>query len=185
MRSVSLTARHRPSGVDDADAAQLHKVADVLRRRTHKGAVGYPADFHRVVCDEPVATFDQLHGGLALADAALAEDEDALAVDLHEHTVAGDAGPELDIPEADERGHEQGGFGPWCATAGTPFFSAASIMLGNMSSPFVMISAGILRSSSAQVDPLPAQFLVEILEVGILHISGDLNAGRLKIFKIA
>jgi len=35
-----------------------------------------------------VAALDQLDGQLALADAAVAQDQDALAVDLHQHAMA-------------------------------------------------------------------------------------------------
>ncbi len=48
-------------------------------------------DLHRVVGDQAVAPLDQLDGGLALAHAGLAQQEHPLAVDLHQHAVAGDA----------------------------------------------------------------------------------------------
>ena len=50
------------------------------------------ADLHRVVRNEPVAALDQLDGRLALADAAVAEDQHALAVHVHQHAVARDHG---------------------------------------------------------------------------------------------
>ena len=53
---------------------------------------GHPADFHRVVGDQAVAALDQLNGRFAFAHAAVSQQEDALAVDLHKHAVAGDAG---------------------------------------------------------------------------------------------
>ena len=58
-------------------------MADVLRRSAHDLAVGELAQLHGVVGDEAVAALDQLDGQLALADAAVAQDQDALAVDLH------------------------------------------------------------------------------------------------------
>ena len=48
-------------------------------------------DLDRVVRDEAVAALDQLDGRLALADAAVAVDEDALAVNFDQNTVARDA----------------------------------------------------------------------------------------------
>ena len=50
-------------------------------------------DLDRVVRDEAVAALDQLDGRLALADAAVAVDEDALAVNFDQNAVARDAGP--------------------------------------------------------------------------------------------
>jgi len=59
------------------------------------------ADLHRVVRDEPVAALDELDGCLALADAAVAEDQHALAVHVHQHAVARDHGRQLVVEEVD------------------------------------------------------------------------------------
>lgn len=59
-----------------------------------------------VVCNETVAAFDQLDGGFTLADAAVAEDENPLAVDLHKHTVTGDARSQRNVQRGDERGRK-------------------------------------------------------------------------------
>ena len=48
-------------------------------------------DLDRVVRDEAVAALDQLDGRLALADAAVAVDEDTLAVNFDQNAVARDA----------------------------------------------------------------------------------------------
>ena len=50
--------------IDDADAAQLDKMADVLRGRAHDLAVGDLAQLHRVVRHQTVAALDQLNGCL-------------------------------------------------------------------------------------------------------------------------
>ena len=56
-----------------------------------------------------MAALDQLDGQLALADAAVAQDQDALAVDLHQHAMAGDAGRKLKVQHADEAAHHGAG----------------------------------------------------------------------------
>ena len=48
-------------------------------------------DLDRVVRDETVAALNQLDGRLALADAAVAVDENALAVNFDQNAVARDA----------------------------------------------------------------------------------------------
>ena len=77
--------------VDDADAAHLHVIADHLRRGAHQGVAVDAPDLHGVVGDQPVAALDELQRGLALADAAVAHQEQALAVDLDQHAVQGHA----------------------------------------------------------------------------------------------
>ena len=88
--------------VDDTDAAQLEEVADIVRRASHQGNVGRLLDLYRVVGDESVTARYKLDRGLALTYAALAEDKDALAVDLNENSVAGDTGSELKIQEVNQ-----------------------------------------------------------------------------------
>ncbi len=84
-------------------------MADQLRRGAHQGRVGGALDLHRVVGDEAVAPLDQLDGRLALAHAAFAQQQQSLAVDLHQHAVAGDPGGQLHLQPADAGGHELGG----------------------------------------------------------------------------
>ena len=48
-------------------------------------------DLDGVVGDQPVAALDQLNSRLTLADAAVAHDQNALAVDLDQNAVARDA----------------------------------------------------------------------------------------------
>lgn len=47
------------------------------------------AQFHGVIRHQAVSAFDELHGGFTLADAAVAHDEHAFAVHLHQHAVTG------------------------------------------------------------------------------------------------
>ena len=56
-----------------------------------------------------MAALDQLNGQLAFADAAVAKDQDALAVHLHQHAVPGDAGRKLQIQHADQAAHQGAG----------------------------------------------------------------------------
>ena len=53
-----------------------------------------------------MAALDELDRRLALADAAVADEQNALAVDLDEHAVARDARRKLDVQVRDERGHD-------------------------------------------------------------------------------
>ena len=56
-----------------------------------------------------MAALNQLDGGLALADAALAQQQNALAVDLHQHAVAGDARRQVHLQGGDHRRHKIAG----------------------------------------------------------------------------
>ncbi len=82
---------------------------DVLRRLADEADGGNAADHHGVVRDQAVAALDQLDGRLAFADAAVAHQQDALAVDLHQHAVARDARRQLYVHEGNEPRHEAGG----------------------------------------------------------------------------
>ena len=71
-------------------------------------AVGYPAQLNRIISDQAVAALDELNGRLALADTGIAQNQDALAVDLDKHAVAGDAGGQLGVQGRDELPHQSG-----------------------------------------------------------------------------
>ena len=56
-----------------------------------------------------MATLDQLNGGLRLTDAAVAQQEQTLAVDLHQHAVTGDTGAQVVVQGGDHGGHQRAG----------------------------------------------------------------------------
>ncbi len=91
-RAVAKHARH----VDDADAAQLDKMADIFRCAAHDRSVGYPTQLHRVVRNQAMAALDKFDSRFAFANAAFAQDQDALAVHLDENTVTCNARRYLD-----------------------------------------------------------------------------------------
>lgn len=74
--------------IDDADAAQLHIVPQHLRRRADQLVRRDHLDLDRVVRDQAVTALDKLDGRLTLADAAVAHDQNALAVNLDKDAVA-------------------------------------------------------------------------------------------------
>ena len=90
--------------VYNADAAQLHVVADKLRRAAHERILADAFYLDRVVGDESVAALDKLQRRLALTDAAVAHQQHALAVDLDEHAVRRYARSEIVVQGADDVG---------------------------------------------------------------------------------
>src|SRR5436309_7216881 len=100
--------------VDDAEAADLQVVREPLGRAPAEDRRRDAPHDDDVVRHQPVAARHELEGGLALADAALAEDERAEAVDLDEVGVELGFGGELLLEPrgsgADEvAGAERGG----------------------------------------------------------------------------
>ena len=64
------------------------------------------ADFDRVVRNQTVPALDQLDGGLALSDAAVAVDQNALAGNFNQHAVARDARGKRLLEIGDEAGND-------------------------------------------------------------------------------
>ena len=64
-------------------------MSDQLRRRAVEG-IGNALDLHRVVGYQLMAALQKLDGRLAFADAAVAQNQHALTVNVHQHAVAGD-----------------------------------------------------------------------------------------------
>ena len=83
--------------IHDADAAQLDKVADDLGRGADQGLVRHALDLDRIVRDQAVSALDQLDGCFGLADARIAQQQHAFAVDLDQHAVQRYARGEVDL----------------------------------------------------------------------------------------
>ena len=64
-------------------------------------------DLHRVVSHQPVAAHDEVERALALADAALADDQHAQPEDVHQHAVNHLAHGERVVEHAGELGDRQ------------------------------------------------------------------------------
>ena len=84
LAQLDCTHTEHPGHIDDANAAQLNEVADILRSGAHDLPVGHLAQLYRIVGHQTVPALDQLNGQLAFADAAVAKDQDAFAVHLHQ-----------------------------------------------------------------------------------------------------
>ena len=85
-----------PAGVYYADAAQLDKVAYIIRRTADERSRRNAANLDRVIRYQSVTALYKLKGSLALADAAVTKDQDTPAADFDKHAVARDALGELD-----------------------------------------------------------------------------------------
>ena len=81
--------------VDNADASQFHIISYELGGAADEGMTADTANLHRIVGDQAVAALNELQRRLALADAAVAHEQDAFAVDLDQHAVYGYAWGEV------------------------------------------------------------------------------------------
>ena len=101
LRILNGTHTKDPARINNANAPQLHKVANVAGRRTHQCFVADLANFHRIIGDQSVSALDQLYGRLTFTRAALTGNEYTFAVHLHQHTVACDPGGQFCIQISD------------------------------------------------------------------------------------
>lgn len=87
MLQLSLTGAHAEElcNVNDANAAQLDIVPQHFGRIADQLPGRDLADFDRVVRNQTVPALDKLDGGLALSDAAVAVDQNALAGNFNQN----------------------------------------------------------------------------------------------------
>ena len=76
-----------------------------IRGASHQRILTDSADLHHIIRDKTMPSLDQLQRRLGLTDAALARDQHALAVYVHQHAVHGDTGSQLHIQPADHFRH--------------------------------------------------------------------------------
>ena len=166
--------------VDHADAAQFHVVARQLGTRADEDRFGPPADFDRVVRHEPVSANDQVERAFALADAALADDQDAEPEDVHQHRVHHRAlGQRVfedgrQLGDRGRRGHRTS-----AAPAG-PSASATSATSGGGVKPPVISTQGKSSVSARRERAEPGR-RVEALEIADLALAENQHAARPQI----
>ena len=88
--------------IHDADTTQFNEVLCDIRCGTHQRIIADLAEFYHIIGYQTMSSLDQLQSRLGLTDAALAGDQDTLAVDIHQYAVYGDTGSQLDIQPADD-----------------------------------------------------------------------------------
>ena len=86
--------------VDQAEPADLHVMPRQLRAAAEHERLRPAPQLHGVVGDEPVAADDEIERALALADAALPDDQHAEAEDVHQHAVDDAAGRQVGVEDA-------------------------------------------------------------------------------------
>ena len=87
LRGAGGRDAEQVTDVDQAQAAHFHVVTGQFGTRANDNRLGAPTDFHRVVGDQPVAADDQIQRALALADAAVTNDQDTQAEDVEQDAV--------------------------------------------------------------------------------------------------
>ena len=95
--------------VDDADAAQLHVMAQRLRAVADQLVVGIAPDADAVVADQAVAAGDEVERRLALPHSAAPDQQHAQPIDVEQHGVHGGRGDQVLLEEVadaldDDRG---------------------------------------------------------------------------------
>ena len=130
-----------------------------------------------------MATLEQLGCGLAFADAAFAHEQQALAVDLDEHTVARNARGQRVLEVGDETGDDIGR-GLQTAQNGDIVLFCHLHALGHWLDVAREDEGGDVIGEQL-VEGLGAALRGEGVEIGRLGIADDLQAQRLKMRKKA
>ena len=78
-------------------------MSDIIGRSTYQSGAGDFSYLDCIIGNKAVTAHDKLYRYLALTNAAIAHDENAVTEKLHENAVAGDSGSELNIKGGDKR----------------------------------------------------------------------------------
>ena len=177
-------ARYAEQGlhIDDSDAAKLDQVLRDLGSGSDQRLLTDLSDLHDVVRDQTVAALDQLQRHLRFADAALARDQDANAVDVDQDAVDRDAGRKAHIQPADELRHEVTGraLGHQKGHPVLHRVPAESLIRLQLAAKD---HAGDVQREEPSVDVL-LLLVLHLLHVGVLDQADDLNPPRRKVLKI-
>ena len=95
--------------INDTNTAKLNKMTCDIRCRTNQCNITYLTKLYNIITYKTVTTLDQLKGSLALADSTFTCDQDALAINIHKHTVNGNTRCQLNAQPTDDLSHQTGG----------------------------------------------------------------------------
>jgi hypothetical protein len=87
LRAARRRDAEQIAQVDHAEAADFHVMAGQLRGAADDDRRGASPHLHRIVGHETMATDDEIERALALADAALTDNEHPEAQNVHQHAV--------------------------------------------------------------------------------------------------
>ena len=169
--------------IDDADAAKLNEMLGDIRRGSDQRIVADLADLHHVVGNQAVPPLDQLQGRLRLTDAALARDQDALAVYVHQHAMDGNARRQPDVQPADGLSHKGGGRFLGHQDGNLLFNGDLTEERIRLQLPAVY-QTGHGIGKKLVID-LQLPFLRHGFHIRVFHEADDLQARGLMVFKIA
>ena len=130
-----------------------------------------------------MAALEQLHGGLAFADATLPQEQHTLAVYLHQHAVAGDPGGQSGLQIGDDGG-DNGAGGLFAAQHGDvvlPGHGQALVVRGDVPGD----EQGGELVGQQSVEDHGALRRGELFQIAHFHIAQHLQTHRLKMVKIS
>ena len=130
-----------------------------------------------------MSALEELHRGLALAHAAVALEQDPLAIDLHQNPVDGAPLPQMNVEGGRQRRREGGSIDGGAHEGGVVFFGRLNIFRQGLH-PVGQDEQGDLVGQKP-VDALHPLVIAQAAEIIILRLADDLDVGGVKIFKKA
>ena len=152
-----------------------------VRSASNQGVIADPAYLHHVIRHQTVSPLNQFQGSLALADAALAHNQHALAEYVNQNAVDTDTGSQLHVKPADDFCH-QGRGGLIRHKAGN------AIVITEFQKVFIRLlvaaehQTGNLAGCELIVHPA-LLLLVHGINICLLYVSDDLNPLPVKMVK--
>ena len=140
-------------------------------------------DLDGVVGDQPVAALDQLNSRLALTDAAVAHDQNALAVDLDQNAVARDARGQLAVEIGNEARNDIGRSFPAAEHGHIVLFRHFQTLRQRVNAARNDKRRDLIRHEVVENDP--ALLAGELFKIRRLHRSAHIEPHRLKMIEEA
>ena len=148
-------------------------MAHQLRGFADQAVVLHPADVHHVVGHQLVTALDQLQRRFALAHAAVAGDQQARAEHVHQHAVAGFPGGQPVAQVGDQVQLELGGLLVGGVDGDLPGHAHHQhLVKAGVAAADDDAGQGIVE---VLLQPLPAGQLVQLGQVGHLHLAQQLG----------
>src|SRR5699024_6899510 len=90
----------------DSNTSQFNKMPGDIRSGTYQRYIADTTYLHNIIADKTMSSLNQFQSGLTLSDAALAHDQHAFTVYIHQNAMDGNTRCKLHTKPADNFSHE-------------------------------------------------------------------------------
>src|SRR5699024_2044765 len=182
-RSSDLFHTEKSLYIYDSNTSQFNKMPGDIRSGTYQRYIADTTYLHNIIADKTMSSLNQFQSGLTLSDAALAHDQHAFTVYIHQNAMDGYTRCKLHTKPADNFSHESR-----CSSSGHQ--ARHIIFMGQIQHILIRFCHGSKHhawnlAGNKAFKSFHLLLSFQMQKVGILYITNDLDPFIGKMLQIS